>query len=290
MQQSFEREINKAEILVEALEYMQKYEGDIVVIKYGGSAMTNEIIKQSVLKDIAVLKSVGLKPIIVHGGGKDINRMLNKVQKQSEFRNGLRVTDAETLEIAEMVLSGKVNKGLVTHLEQIGTHAVGLSGKDGKMITVEKAMPKGEDIGYVGKIKHVDSSLIHTLLDQGYTPVISTIGLDKKYHGYNINADDVATAIARAMKASKLVFLTDIEGVLKDPEDPSTLISKIDSESAKDLFASGIISGGMIPKLQNCLDAVQNDVKRVHILDGRLEHSLLIEIFTKKGVGTMIKK
>ena len=290
MQQSFEKEINKAEILVEALEYMQKYEGDIVVIKYGGSAMTNEIIKQSVLKDIAVLKSVGLKPIIVHGGGKDINRMLNKVQKQSEFRNGLRVTDAETLEIAEMVLSGKVNKGLVTHLEQIGTHAVGLSGKDGKMITVEKAMPKGEDIGYVGKIKHVDSSLIHTLLDQGYTPVISTIGLDKKYHGYNINADDVATAIARAMKASKLVFLTDIEGVLKDPEDPSTLISKIDSESAKDLFASGIISGGMIPKLQNCLDAVQNDVKRVHILDGRLEHSLLIEIFTKKGVGTMIKK
>ena len=290
MQQSFKKEINKAEILVEALEYMQKYEGDIVVIKYGGSAMTNEIIKQSVLKDIAVLKSVGLKPIIVHGGGKDINRMLNKVQKQSEFRNGLRVTDAETLEIAEMVLSGKVNKGLVTHLEQIGTHAVGLSGKDGKMITVEKAMPKGEDIGYVGKIKHVDSSLIHTLLDQGYTPVISTIGLDKKYHGYNINADDVATAIARAMKASKLVFLTDIEGVLKDPEDPSTLISKIDSESAKDLFASGIISGGMIPKLQNCLDAVQNDVKRVHILDGRLEHSLLIEIFTKKGVGTMIKK
>ena len=290
MQQSFEREINKAEILVEALEYMQKYEGDIVVIKYGGSAMTNEIIKQSVLKDIAVLKSVGLKPIIVHGGGKDINRMLNKVQKQSEFRNGLRVTDAETLEIAEMVLSGKVNKGLVTHLEQIGTHAVGLSGKDGKMITVEKAMSKGEDIGYVGKITHVDSSLIHTLLDQGYTPVISTIGLDKKYHGYNINADDVATAIARAMKASKLVFLTDIEGVLKDPEDPSTLISKIDSESAKDLFASGIISGGMIPKLQNCLDAVQNDVKRVHILDGRLEHSLLIEIFTKKGVGTMIKK
>ena len=290
MQQSFEKEINKAEILVEALEYMQKYEGDIVVIKYGGSAMTNEIIKQSVLKDIAVLKSVGLKPIIVHGGGKDINRMLNKVQKQSEFRNGLRVTDAETLEIAEMDLSGKVNKGLVTHLEQIGTHAVGLSGKDGKMITVEKAMPKGEDIGYVGKITHVDSSLIHTLLDQGYTPVISTIGLDKKYHGYNINADDVATAIARAMKASKLVFLTDIEGVLKDPEDPSTLISKIDSESAKDLFASGIISGGMIPKLQNCLDAVQNDVKRVHILDGRLEHSLLIEIFTKKGVGTMIKK
>lgn len=290
MQQSFEKEINKAQILVEALGYMQKYEGDIVVIKYGGSAMTNEIIKQSVLKDIAVLKSVGLKPIIVHGGGKDINNMLNRVQIQSQFKNGLRVTDASTLEIAEMVLSGKINKGLVTHLERIGTHAVGLSGKDGNMITVEKVMPQGEDIGFVGKITAVDSSLIHILLDQGYTPVISTIGLDKKYHAYNINADDVATAIARAMKASKLVFLTDIEGVLKNPEDPNTLISKIDTESAQELFASGVISGGMIPKLKNCLEAVQNDVRRVHILDGRLEHSLLIEIFTKKGVGTMIKK
>ena len=290
MQQEFKKEINKAEILVEALGYMQKYEGDIVVIKYGGSAMTNEIIKKSVLKDIAVLKSVGLKPIIVHGGGKDINRMLDRVQIKSEFKNGLRVTDRDTLEIAEMVLSGKINKGLVTHLEQIGTHAVGLSGKDGNMITVENVMPQGEDIGFVGKITSVDTTLINTLLDQGYTPIISTIGLDEKYHAYNINADDVATAIARAVKASKLVFLTDIEGVLEDPNNSETLISKIDTESAKELFESGIITGGMIPKLKNCLEAVQNDVKRVHILDGRLEHSLLIEIFTKKGVGTMIKK
>ena len=276
MQQEFKKEINKAEILVEALGYMQKYEGDIVVIKYGGSAMTNEIIKKSVLKDIAVLKSVGLKPIIVHGGGKDINRMLDRVQIKSEFKNGLRVTDRDTLEIAEMVLSGKINKGLVTHLEQIGTHAVGLSGKDGNMITVEKVMPQGEDIGFVGKITSVDTTLINTLLDQGYTPIVSTIGLDEKYHAYNINADDVATAI--------------IEGVLEDPNNSETLISKIDTESAKELFESGIITGGMIPKLKNCLEAVQNDVKRVHILDGRLEHSLLIEIFTKKGVGTMIKK
>ena len=281
MQQEFKKEINKAEILVEALGYMQKYEGDIVVIKYGGSAMTNEIIKKSVLKDIAVLKSVGLKPIIVHGGGKDINRMLDRVQIKSEFKNGLRVTDRDTLEIAEMVLSGKINKGLVTHLEQIGTHAVGLSGKDGNMITVEKVMPQGEDIGFVGKITSVDTTLIN---------IISTIGLDEKYHAYNINADDVATAIARAVKASKLVFLTDIEGVLEDPNNSETLISKIDTESAKELFESGIITGGMIPKLKNCLEAVQNDVKRVHILDGRLEHSLLIEIFTKKGVGTMIKR
>lgn len=288
--QQFEKEINKAQVLVDALGYMQKYDGDIVVIKYGGSAMTNEVIKQSVLKDIALLKSVGLKPIIVHGGGKDINRMLDRVGIESEFKNGLRVTDRPTLEVAEMVLSGKINKGLVQHLERIGTHAVGLSGKDGNMITVEKKMPGGNDIGYVGHITHVDSTLIRILLDQGYTPVISTIGLDEKYHDYNINADDVATAIARAMKASKLVFLTDIEGVLKDPTDPSTLISRIDTKYADELFEQGIITGGMIPKLKNCLEAVQNDVKRVYILDGRLEHSLLIEIFTKNGAGTMIKK
>lgn len=288
--QSFEKEINKAQVLVDALGYIQKFTGHVVVIKYGGSAMTNEVIKQNVLKDIAVLKSVGIKVIIVHGGGKDINKMLQRVNIQSEFKNGLRVTDCDTLEIAEMVLSGKVNKGLVTHLEQIGTHAVGLSGKDGNMIIVEKSMPHGDDIGYVGHITHVDPTLIKLLLDQDYTPVISTVGLDEKYHAYNINADDVATAIARAMHASKLVFLTDIEGVLKDPNNPETLISQIDTEKAEQLFKEGVITGGMIPKLKNCLAAVQNDVSRVHILDGRLEHSLLIEIFTANGVGTMIKK
>ncbi len=252
--------------------------------------MTNEVIKQSVLKDIAVLKSVGIKPVIVHGGGKDINSWLNKVEIKSEFKNGLRVTTKETLEVAEMVLSGKLNKGLVQHMERIGTHAVGLSGKDGNMLTVEKCLSKGEDIGYVGKITHVDTELIETLLLNGYTPIISTIGLDEKYHAYNINADDVATAIARALKASKLVFLTDIEGVLEDPSDPNTLISKINTNSAKQLFESGVIQGGMIPKLKNCIDAVQDDVKKVHILDGRMEHSLLIEIFTTSGVGTEIKK
>ena len=284
------REQNKAQVLVDALSYIQKFAGDTVVIKYGGSAMTNEIIKQSVLKDIAVLKSVGIKPVIVHGGGKDINTWLNKVGIESEFKNGLRVTTKETLEVAEMVLSGKLNKGLVQHMERIGTHAVGLSGKDGNMLTVEKHLSDGEDIGYVGKITHVDTELIETLLLNGYTPIISTIGLDKKYNAYNINADDVATAIARALKASKLVFLTDIEGVLKDPNDSKTLISKINTASAKILFESGIIQGGMIPKLQNCIDAVQNDVNKVHILDGRMEHSLLVEIFTTNGVGTEIKK
>lgn len=284
------KEINKAQVLVDALSYIQRFHGDIVVIKYGGSAMTNEITKQSVLKDIAVLKSVGIKPIIVHGGGNDINAWLDKVSIKSEFKNGLRVTNRETLEVAEMVLCGKINKGLVQHMERIGTHAVGLSGKDGNMITVEKASPEGQDIGFVGKIIKVDTVLLETLLEKDYTPIISTIGLDDKYHGYNINADDVATAIARAMKASKLVFLTDIEGVLADPKDPSTLITRIDSENAKELFDQKIITGGMIPKLQNCLEAVQNDVQRVHILDGRLEHSLLIEIFTKNGAGTVIVK
>ena len=282
--------LDKAEVLIEALPYIQRFNRKIVVVKYGGSAMLDDELKKNVIKDVVLLKLVGFKPIIVHGGGKEISRWVGKVGMEPKFINGLRVTDKDTLEIAEMVLSGKINKGLVTHLEQIGTHAVGLSGKDGNMITVEKVMPQGEDIGFVGKITHVDTTLINTLLDQGYTPIISTIGLDEKYHAYNINADDVATAIARAVKASKLVFLTDIEGVLEEPSDPSTLISKIDTESAKELFESGIITGGMIPKLKNCLDAVQNDVKRVHILDGRLEHSLLIEIFTKKGVGTMIKR
>lgn len=285
-----ELEIKKGQVLVDALGYIHKFAGQIVVIKYGGSAMTNEVIKQSVLKDIAVLKSVGVKPVIVHGGGNDINKMLTRVGKESEFKDGLRVTDQETLEIAEMVLSGKVNKSLVQHLERIGTHAVGLSGKDGNMITVEKTLPNGNDIGYVGKIVKVDTTLIDTLLETGYTPIISTIGMDDKYKGYNINADDVATAIARAIHASKLVFLTDIEGVLKDPNNPKTLITKINTESAKELFSDGSISGGMIPKLNNCLEAVQNDVNKVHILDGRLEHSLLIEIFTKNGAGTQITK
>lgn len=284
------KEQNKAQVLVDALSYIQKFAGDTVVIKYGGSAMTNEVVKQSVLKDIAVLKSVGIKPVIVHGGGKDINTWLNKVGIKSEFKNGLRVTTKETLEVAEMVLSGKLNKGLVQHMERIGTHAVGLSGKDGDMLTVKKHLSDGADIGYVGEIVDVKTDLIETLLLNGYTPIISTIGLDDKYNAYNINADDVATAIARALKASKLVFLTDIEGVLKDPNDPSTLISKIDTESARELFASGVIQGGMIPKLHNCIDAVQDDVKKVHILDGRMEHSLLIEIFTTNGIGTEIRK
>lgn len=286
----FQKEIDQAQVLVSALSYIHEFKDNIVVIKYGGSAMTNEIIKQSVLKDIAVLKSVGIRPIIVHGGGNDINGWLQKVGIEKNFKNGVRVTDGPTLEVAEMVLSGKINKNLVQSMERIGTHAVGLSGKDGSMITVSKFTPEGEDIGFVGKIEEVDTTLLEVLLEKGYTPIVSTIGMDKKYHAYNINADDVATAIARAMKASKLVFLTDTEGVMKDPSDPSTVISEIDSVIANQLFEDGTITGGMIPKVKNCLEAVENDVARVHILDGRLEHSLLIEIFTTHGVGTVIRK
>ena len=290
MQQEFTKEINKAEILVEALGYMQKYEGDIVVIKYGGSAMTNEIIKKSVLKDIAVLKSVGLKPIIVHGGGKDINRMLDRVQIKSEFKNGLRVTDCDTLEIAEMVLSGKVNKGLVTHLEQIGTHAVGLSGKDGNMIRVNKKMPDGKDIGFVGEVSTVNTDLLNTLMDNDFIPVIAPIGLDDEFNAYNINADDAACGVAKAMDAEKLVFLTDIEGVFIDPTNKKTLISEMDIKSAKEFIENGVVGGGMLPKLNNCIDAIEQGVSRVHILDGRVAHCLLLEFFTEKGIGTAILK
>ena len=286
----YSKEINKAQVLVEALSYIHQFRGDIVVIKYGGSAMENDEIKENVLKDIAVLKSVGIKPVIVHGGGKDINRMLDRVGIQNEFKNGLRVTDLQTLEIADMVLSGKVNKELVRLLEKTGTNAVGLSGKDGSMIKVTKYEPNGDDIGFVGKIQEVDIDLIHILLEKDYTPIISSIGIDEKYDVYNVNADDVATAVARSLKASKLVFLSDIDGVMLDPKDSSTLISAIDTKYAKELFDQGIVTGGMIPKLKNCLEAVQNDVTSVHILDGRLERSLLIEIFTQQGIGTVITK
>lgn len=281
--------IEKAEVLIDALPFIQKFNGKTIVVKYGGSAMTNEVLKQSVLRDITLLKQVGLKPIIVHGGGKDINTWLSKVNVKSEFKNGFRVTDSETMEVAEMVLSGKVNKNLVQHLEKIGTHAVGISGKDGATITVEKKTINGEDIGFVGEITKVDDTLIKVLLDNDFTPVISSIGLDEKGHMYNINADDVACAIAKKVKASKLVFLTDIEGVMLDPNDKSTLISELTISQAIKLFDSGVISGGMLPKIKNCVEAVKDGVNQVHIVDGRVNHCLLLEIFTANGIGTLIK-
>ena len=278
---------DKAEVLIEALPYIQKFNGKIIVVKYGGSAMVDEQLKKQVIQDVALLKLVGFKPIIVHGGGKEISKWVQLSGKEPVFINGLRKTDEDTMEIAEMVLN-KVNKSLVQLLEQIGVRAVGLSGKDGGMLKVDKKYSNGEDIGYVGEVKEVDTKIIYDMLEKDFLPIICPIGMDDKYESYNINADDAACAIAQALGAEKLAFLTDIEGVYKDPSDASTLISELTVSEAKELLGSGFIGGGMLPKLQNCVDAVENGVSRVHILDGRIAHCLLLEIFTKKGIGTVI--
>lgn len=279
--------IEKAQTLIEALPYIQKFNNKKVVVKYGGSAMVDENLQESVIKDVALLKLVGMKPIIVHGGGKEISKWIDKVGMETNFVQGLRVTDEGTMEVAEMVLN-KVNKSLVAKLEKIGVKAVGISGKDGKMIKVEKKYANGEDIGYVGNVTEVDTHLIDALIEDDFIPVIAPIGLDDDFYTYNINADDAACAIAKAIGAEKLAFLTDIEGVCRDVNDKSTLISILTLNSAKQLIADGIVGGGMIPKLNNCVDAVENGVERVHILDGRREHCLLLEFFTNKGIGTAI--
>ena len=282
-----EQVMKKAEVLIEALPYIQKFNRKIIVVKYGGSAMSNEELQKNVIKDVTLLKLVGFKPIIVHGGGKEISRWVGKVGKEAKFINGLRVTDEETMEIAEMVLN-KVNKSLVTMVEELGVKAVGVSGKDGGLLQVEKKYSDGQDIGYVGEITGVNPDILFDMLEKDYLPIIAPIGLDKDYHTYNINADDAACEIAKAVNAEKLAFLTDIEGVYKDPEDPDTLISELTCEEAHALIEEGFIGGGMLPKLNNCIDAIENGVSRVHILDGRIPHCLLLEIFTKKGIGTAI--
>ena len=284
-----EEELKKAQVLVEALPYIQKFSRKIIVVKYGGSAMVDEELKRKVIQDVVLLKLVGFKPIIVHGGGKEISKWVEKSGMTPEFKNGLRVTDEPTMEIAEMVLN-RVNKSLVSLIEELGVKACGISGKDGGMLKVEKKYSKGEDIGYVGEVKDVDTTLIHSLLKDDFIPVICPIGYDNDFHSYNINADDAACAIARAMNAEKLAFLTDIEGVYKDPNDPSTLISELQISEAKEFIEKGYIGGGMLPKLNNCIDAIENGVSRVHILDGRIPHCLLLEIFTNKGIGTAILK
>ncbi len=282
-----EKYLHKAEVLIEALPYIQKYNRKVIVVKYGGSAMTDEELKRNVIKDVTLLKLVGFKPIVVHGGGKEISRWVGKVGKEAEFVNGLRVTDAETMEIAEMVLS-KVNKSLVTMVEELGVKAVGISGKDGGLLKVEKRiLDDGTDIGYVGEIKSVNTRIIEALLDEDFLPIVAPIGLDDSFDTYNINADDAACAIAKAMHANKLAFLTDIEGVYVDPEDKSTFVSRLTVSEAEKMIEDGHIGGGMLPKLNNCTDAIRNGVNRVHILDGRKPHSLLLEVFTNKGIGTM---
>jgi acetylglutamate kinase len=280
-------ELAKAQVLVEALPYIQKFNRKIIVVKYGGSAMVDEELKRKVIQDVVLLKLVGFKPIIVHGGGKEISSWVKKSGMEPRFVNGLRVTDEPTMEIAEMVLN-KVNKSLVSLIEELGVKACGISGKDGGMLKVEKKLSDGEDIGYVGEVTEVDTSLIQSLLKDDFLPVICPIGYDDKYHAYNINADDAACAIARGVNAEKLAFLTDIEGVYRDYEDKSSLISELTVSEARELLAGGTIGGGMLPKLSNCIDAVENGVSRVHILDGRIPHCLLLEIFTNKGIGTAI--
>ncbi len=281
--------LEKAEVLIEALPYIQRFNRKIVVIKYGGSAMLDEELKRNVIKDAVLLKLVGFKPIIVHGGGKEISRWVGKVGMEPRFINGLRVTDKDTMEIAEMVLA-KVNKELVTLVESLGVQAVGVSGKDGGLLQCRKKLSKGEDIGYVGEVTKVNPKILQDLLERDFLPIVFPIGFDENFDTYNINADDAACAIAEAVNAEKLAFLSDIEGVYRDAEDPSTLISELRVDEAQQLITDGHVGGGMIPKLKNCIDAIENGVNRVHILDGRIPHSLLLEIFTNKGIGTAILK
>lgn len=278
--------INQAIMKTEELPFTKEYQDKIVVVKYGGSAMTNLNIKKNVAEDLSMLKKAGLKPIVVHGGGKEINKWLSLLGIENKFVNGLRVTDEPTLEIAEMALM-KVNKELVQLLESFGVKAVGISGKDAGTIKVSKRYSQEADLGFVGKVDYVDSSIIMTLLENDITPIICPIGLDENYQGYNINADEAACAVAKSVKAEKLVFLTDIEGVCTDPKDISTVIPELTVHEAKQFVNSGSAGGGMLPKLKNCIDAAENGVSMVHIIDGRVKHSLLEE-FSNKKMGTMI--
>lgn len=279
--------LDKAEVLIEALPYIQRFNRKIVVIKYGGSAMLDEKLKANVIKDAVLLKLVGFKPIIVHGGGKEISKWVGKVGMEAKFINGLRVTDSQTMEIAEMVLA-KVNKELVSHVESLGVQAVGISGKDGGLLKCKKKYSNGEDIGFVGDITEVNPKILYDLLEKDFLPIVFPIGFDDNYDSYNINADDAACAIAEAVHAEKLAFLSDIEGVYRDKDDPSSLISELHIQDARKLIEDGYVGGGMIPKLNNCIEAIEHGVNRVHILDGRILHSLLLEIFTNKGIGTAI--
>ena len=276
----------KAQVLVEALPYIQKFNRKIIVVKYGGSAMESEELQRSVIQDVTLLKLVGFKPIIVHGGGKEISRWVKKTGKEAQFIGGMRVTDEDTMEIAEMVL-GRVSKKLVAMVEALGVKAVSVSGKDGQLLTVKKRYADGQDIGFVGEVTKVNPKILYDLLECDYLPIVAPIGLDEEFRTYNINADEAACSIAKAVGADKLVYLTDIEGLYRDLNDPSTFISRISIEEADEMIASGIVGGGMLPKLANCTDAVRGGVHRVHILDGRVLHSILLEIFTKKGIGTV---
>ena len=276
----------RAEVLVKALPYIKQYYDKIVVIKYGGNAMINEDLKQAVMRDVVLLSLIGVKVVLVHGGGPEITQTLNKMHIESRFHNGLRVTDAETAQVVQMVLAGKINKSLVNFIENTGGKAIGLSGMDGHLL---EATVKDPELGFVGEITSVNAKIITDVLDKGYIPVVSTVGCDKEGNVYNINADTAASYIAGALEAESLISMTDIEGILRDKDDPTSIIKVIDVNEAGKLYDEGIISGGMIPKVQCCVDAVKSGVKKVFVIDGRVPHSIIIEMLTDEGMGTMFK-
>lgn len=289
--------LEKASILVEALPYIKKFYGKTIVIKYGGNAMINEELKHAVMQDVILMKFVGMNPVIVHGGGPEITSMLNRVGKETTFVGGLRMTDEETMEIAEMVLVGKINKEIVALINKIGGMAVGLSGKDADLIKAKKKLGRvtsdnGEvqmhDIGFVGDVDKINPELLKNLMSQGYIPVVAPVGVDQDGQSYNINADYVAGEIAAALEADKLILLTDVEGIFADYHDKNTLISELQTGEVPDKIRQGVISGGMIPKVECCVQALAGGVNATHIIDGRLAHSILLEIFTDRGIGTMV--
>ena len=279
--------LEKAQILIEALPYIQAFNKKIVVVKYGGSAMLENDLKKKVIQDIVLLKLVGLQPVIVHGGGKEISKWLQKVNIEAHFVNGFRFTDNATMEVVEMVLN-KVNKELVQMIGELGMKAVGISGTDGSLLHCHHKDIDGEDIGFVGEVTEVNPDIIFDLLEKDFVPVICPVGFDRDYTSYNVNADDAACAVAKALKADKLAFLTDVEGVYKDFNDKESLIEKISVSKITELIEAGQMGGGMLPKLTSCVDAVKNGVSKVTIADGRIPHCLLLELFTNKGIGTMI--
>ena len=283
------KEINdrkiRAQVLIEALPYIQDYNGKVVVVKYGGNAMINEELKMSVMRDIVLLNLIGVKVVLVHGGGPEISEMLKKIGKQSVFVDGLRYTDEETAEVVRMVLAGKINKSLVNRLEMIGGKALGLCGIDGHMMKCEK---ESEKLGYVGRIVQMDTRVITDALDKGYIPVVSTVGYDDEGHIYNVNADTASAVIAGALKATSLILMTDTAGVLRDKDDEASLIEKIYVSDIPSLIKQGIISGGMIPKIECCREAIRRGVKKVFIIDGRVAHSILVATLSDRGIGTMV--
>ncbi len=277
----------RAEVLVEALPYIQQYNQKIVVVKYGGNAMINQELKHAVMRDMVLLSLIGVKVVLVHGGGPEISQMLKRVGKESVFVDGLRVTDEETSEIVQMVLAGKINKGLVAQLDNLGGRAMGICGMDGGLIQAEMLDAR---LGYVGRIREVRPQPLLDLLEKGYIPVVSSIGCDTSGHVYNINADTAAAAVAASLHAESLISMTDIPGILRDPENPATLIRKVNLAQARQLVEEGVITGGMIPKVECCMEAIKAGVKKVFVIDGRIPHAILVETLTNEGIGTMFVK